>query len=310
MLLSLVFSFRNEEHNLTELVTRVNNAVASIDDINYEMIFVNDDSNDNSIELLKLLQDTYPIIIVNMSRRFGVTPCVLAGLAQTKGDAVIYMDSDLQDPPEIIPEMVNRYRKGAEVVHTTRVGRDGENKIKMFATKLAYKLINFFSDIELPENTGDFKLLSSKVVRHLLELKEYDPYMRGLSVWVGYRQDYVYYKREARFGGKTKFPLLSKGPIKEFVRGVTAYSASPLYFSLLLGGLTFILVIALIGYAIVTKWLGMAAAGASGILIAVAFFSGVMLVTNGIIGIYIAKIYYEVKNRPKFIINDVIKPNK
>jgi dolichol-phosphate mannosyltransferase len=307
-LLSLVFSFRNEEENLAELVQRVTAAVASIPDARCEMIFVNDDSTDRSLAILGELRQRFPITIVNMSRRFGVTPCVLAGFAQAKGDAVIYMDADLQDPPELIPRMVERFRDGAEVVHTTRTHREGESAAKMWLTKQAYRTINFFSDIPLPENTGDFKLLSRKVVGEILRLSEYDPYMRGLSVWVGYRQDYVLYRRQPRFKGETHMPLLGKGPVKEFIRGLTAFSAAPLYISLILGMFTCLISVGLIVYALVIKVAGLAAEGAPGILIAVAFFSGVILVTNGLMGIYIARIYYEVKQRPRYLIREVVPP--
>jgi len=308
MLLSVVFSFRNEEENIPELVRRVDSVTRTIDALDYELIFVNDASTDNSVEVLRSLQEEYPITIINMSRRFGVTPCVLAGFAHAKGDAVVYMDSDLQDPPELIPELVRKFREGADVVHTTRTDRYGESKIKMWLTKQAYRIINWFSDISLPENTGDFKLLSARVVKEILDLKEYDPYMRGLSVWVGYRQEVVTYKRQPRWRGKTKFPLLSKGPVKEFIRGLTAYSAAPLYLALLLGLGTIFLAAVLVCYAFVIKFLGIAAPGVSGLLISVAFFSGVILTTNGLIGIYIARIYYEVKGRPRYIISSIIKP--
>lgn len=226
MILSFVFSFRNEVENIPELVRRVVAVSESIKNLDYEMIFVNDASDDNSLELLIELQALYPITIVNMSRRFGITPCILAGFAIARGDAVVYMDSDLQDPPELVSVMVEKFRNGAEVVHTTRTERAGENRIKMWATNLAYSVINHFSDIELPCNTGDFKLLSSKVVKKILELNEYDPHMRGLSVWVGFQHEVVFYKRDPRSGGESKFPLLSKGPRNEFVRGLTAYSAA------------------------------------------------------------------------------------
>lgn len=212
--------------------------MATIADVRHEMLFVNDDSSDGSLRVLMALQEKHPITIINMSRRFGVTPCVMAGLAHAKGDAVIYMDTDLQDPPELIPQMVKKFRDGAEVVHTTRTHRDGENAIKMWVTKRAYQFINHFSEIYLPENTGDFKLLSRKVVQEILRLKEYDPYMRGLSVWFGYRQDIVLYRRESRWRGETKFPLFSKGPVREFVRGLTKgqWRCSEIIFSELKSG--------------------------------------------------------------------------
>jgi glycosyltransferase involved in cell wall biosynthesis len=310
MLLSLIFSFRNEQLNIPELVRRAAAACDLVADMKYELIFVNDASNDGSLELLIELKKNYPITIINMSRRFGVTPCVLAGMAYAKGDALIYMDSDLQDPPEIIPEMVEKYINGADVVHTTRTQREGEGLFKLWATKRAYSVINFFSDINLPENTGDFKLLSSRVVKKILELKEYDPYMRGLSVWVGFTQEFVFYKREPRFKGKTKFPVFSRGPLNEFVRGLTAYSAAPLYFSLFLGmAVTFIAVL-LITWAIITKMLGVSVPGISSVIVALSFFSGASLITNGFIGIYVAKIYYEVKGRPRYIVSNVIEHEK
>lgn len=306
MLFSIVFSFRNEEENLNELAQRVSAAMARVRDSTYEMIFVNDDSSDRSLEILAELRKKFPITIINMTRRFGVTPCVLAGFSHAKGDAVIYLDADLQDPPELIPQMIERFRSGAEVVHTTRTHRDGESAVKMWLTKRAYRVINMFSEIPLPENTGDFKLLSRRVVDEILRLSEYDPYMRGLSVWVGYKQEFVLYRRAARFGGETHMPLLGKGPVREFIRGLTAFSAAPLYISLIVGLFTSLVSVALILYAIATKLMGIAAEGAPGILIAVAFFSGIILITNGLMGIYIAKIYYEVKQRPRYLIREII----
>jgi glycosyltransferase involved in cell wall biosynthesis len=309
MLLSVIFSFRNEGANLEELVSRVDKAILNISEIKYELIFINDASTDNSLELLIQLAKKYPITIINMSRKFGVTPCVLAGFEYAKGDAIIYMDSDLQDPPELIGEMVSRFRNGAQVVHTTRTHREGEGIVKMALTKIAYKVINKFSEIKLPENTGDFKLLSAKVVNHILSLNEFDPYMRGLSIWVGYEQDYIFYTRQPRWAGKTKFPLLSRGPVLEFLRGMTAYSAAPLYMALLAGIVALIVAVLLMVYAIITKILNIAAPGTSSVLIAISFFGGMILITNGVMGIYISKIYYQVKQRPKFIIESILKSN-
>jgi dolichol-phosphate mannosyltransferase len=310
MLISIVFSFRNEEDNILELIKRIDAAMLSINDVTYEMIFVNDNSSDHSLTLLQRLQQQYPIVIINMSRRFGVGPCILAGFSYAKGDAVIYMDADLQDPPEIIPQMIERFRDGADVVHTTRSFREGEGAVKLYLTKKAYSIINFFSDLSLPENTGDYKLLSRKVVREILDLPERDPYLRGLSVWVGYRQDYILYRRNPRFSGKSKFPLLSKGPVLEFLRGLTGFSVEPLYISFFLGVLTSLFAVVLILYALSTKFLGIAVPGVSGVLIAVALFSGIILISQGIMGLYVARIYQQVQGRPRYMINDVILPPK
>lgn len=306
MLLSIVFSFRDEEQNIPELVRRVDAALHALPGVEHEMIFVDDASTDGSLALLRELRVRHPISIVRMSRRFGTTPCVLAGLSQARGDAVVYMDSDLQDPPELIPQLIEHFRAGAEVVHTVRTHREGEGWLKMLFTKAAYRLINLFSDVRLPENAGDFKLLSRKVVDEMLKLSEHDPYVRGLSVWVGYRQDTLPYRRERRFAGRTHFPLFGAGPWNEFIRGLTAFSAGPLYVALFLGLATCAIAAGLIVYALFTKFAGIATPGVSGILIAVALFNGVVLVTNGVIGLYVARIYNEVKGRPRYVIREII----
>lgn len=312
-LYSLVFSFRNEADNIPELVSRVSAVMEGIqtsnNDSSYEMIFVDDNSTDNSVELLKMLASQFPISVIQMSRRFGVAPCVLAGLAYAKGDAVIYMDSDLQDPPELIPQMIDLFLKGAEVVHTTRTHRDGEGWLKIWLTNRAYSIINYFSEIELPKNTGDFKLLSRRAVDEIQKMPEMDPYIRGLSVWVGFHQEFVYYRRDARFKGTTKFPLFGPGPIREFIRGLTAFSAAPLYVSFLFGIAASMFSVLLIIYAVISKLANVSAPGVSGVLIAVSFFSGIILVTNGAIGLYVARIYNEVKRRPKYIVKNVITRN-
>ena len=309
MLLSVVFSFRNEEGNISELVSRVSEVILGIEGMNYEIIFVNDSSTDRSFEILADLQNKYPITIINMSRKFGVMPCVLAGLKHTRGDIVVYMDSDLQDPPELIPELVKRHKNGAEVVHTTRAHREGESAFKMWLTSKAYRVINYFSSIELPVNTGEFKLLSRRAVDQILQLDEYDPYMRGLSVWIGFKQDYVFYSREKRHSGVTHFPIFGKGPVVEFIRGLTAYSATPLYMSLFIGLIASFVSVMIILFALVTKLIGISAPGASSTLITVAFFGGLILMSNGILGIYISKIYYETTGRPRYIIESIIKPD-
>ena len=162
--ISFVFSFKNEENNLEELIKRVDTSVKKLKNYNYELIFVNDASDDNSEKILENLQKTYPITIINMSRTFGVGPCVMAGFRHTDGDCIVYMDSDLQDPPEILEKLISEYESGADVVHTVRTERLGESKIKLILTKIAYKIINFLSDINLPSEAGDFKLISKKAL--------------------------------------------------------------------------------------------------------------------------------------------------
>lgn len=310
-LLSVVFSFRNEENNLADLVNRVSKAISNLNDWNYELIFVNDYSKDNSEKKLIELQKTHPIKIINMSRRFGTNHCVLAGFNNCSGDCIIYMDSDLQDPPEIIPKLIEKYEEGFEVVHTIRIKRLGESKIKLFMTSIAYKIINYFSSISLPINAGDFKLISRVAMNNLLDQKDYNPYIRGLSVWIGFKQGYVEYIREPRGAGKTKFPIFfSINPIEEFIRGITSHSLVPLYIGMVLGLITTFFSIVLICYAFISKLKGIAVPGTTSIIITISFFSGTILFTLGLIGIYIARIHEQTRGRTKYIIKNIIDYKK
>ena len=308
-LISFVFSFKNEENNLEELIKRVDTSVKKLKNYNYELIFVNDDSDDNSAKILENLQKTFPITLINMSRTFGVGPCVLAGFNHAKGDCVVYMDSDLQDPPELLDKLINKYENGADVVHTVRTERLGETKIKLLLTKIAYKLINFLSDINLPSEAGDFKLISKKALSKILDQKESRPYIRGLSVWGGFKQAYVEYVRKPRHEGKTKFPLFSAGPISQFINGVTAYSLKPLYLGIILGMISIVFSILLIFYAFYMKFTNLAVPGTAGIIITISFFSGIILLTIGITGLYIARIFEEVRGRDAYVIKSIKKSN-
>ena len=310
-LISIIFSFRNEEKNLTELVNRVSKVFTNIDNWNYELIFVNDSSTDNSEKLLTDLLSKYPITLINMSRRFGVSACVLAGFKNAKGDAIIYMDSDLQDPPELIKDLIDKHEKGADIVHTVRTKRLGESKIKLLVTNLAYRVINFFSDIPLPINAGDYKLISRRALNKILELKEFRPYIRGLSVWVGYKQDFVEYVRDARGHGKSQFSILfSSGPVNEFLTGLTAYSIKPLYVGIVLGFLAILVSIFLTIYTFYAKFNNITVLGSAGIIISISFFSGVILLSQGIIGLYIARIFEQVRGRSRYIIDSIKKSEK
>ena len=306
-LISIIFSFKNEEKNLNELIKRIEASFSKINNCKYELIFVNDCSEDKSEEILLDLQKNNPITIINMTRTFGVGPCVLAGFREAKGDAVIYMDSDLQDPPEIIPELIREHEKGAEIVHTVRTKRYGESSFKMLITKFAYKIINYLSDIPLPTEAGDFKLISRIALNKILSQNEFRPYIRGLSVWVGYKQSFVKYERQSRSDGESKFPLYSNGPITEFISGVTSYSLKPLYLGVLLGFFSLIFSVSLIIYALYAKYTAIAVLGSTGVIITISFFSGVLLLTIGIIGIYLARIFEQTKGRDQYVIKDVKK---
>ena len=305
-LLSIVFSFRNEEGNIGPLVKRISTTMEKIENWKYELIFVNDDSTDKSEQILIDLQKNYPIKLINMSRNFGIDPCVLAGFKNSSGDAVIYLHTDQQDPPEIIPDLIKKHEEGNEIVHTVRTKRKGEGKFRMFLTKIAYSVINTLSDINLPVQAGDYKLISKKALIEILKQKEFRPYVRGLSVWVGFKQDFVFYEREARGEGESKMPLLSAGPITDFINGVTSYSLKPLYLGIIFGFTSMIISFLLIIYALYLKLNNLAIPGSTSIIIAISFFSGILLFTLGIIGIYLARIFEQTKGREQYVIKEII----
>jgi polyisoprenyl-phosphate glycosyltransferase len=304
-LLSIVFSFRNEEGNIGPLIKRISTTMQKVENWKYELIFVNDDSTDKSEKILLDLQKEYPIKIINMSRKFGVDPCVLAGFRNTLGDAIIYLHTDQQDPPELIPNLIKKHEEGNEVVHTIRTKRLGEGKFRMFVTKIAYKTIHSLSDIDLPIQAGDYKLISRKALNEILKQKEFRPYIRGLSVWVGFKQDFVYYEREARGEGESKMPLLSSGPINDYILGVTSYSLKPLYLGIIFGFVSIIISFLLILYSLFLKFSNLAIPGSTSIIIAVSFFSGIILFSLGIMGVYLARIFEQTKGREQYIIKEI-----
>ena len=306
-LISFVFSFKNEEKNLEELVKRIDITIDKISNFNYELSFVNDNSTDDSEKILENLQTQFPITIINMSRTFGVGPCVLAGFKNANGDCIIYMDSDLQDPPEVVEKLIKEFENGADIVHTVRDKRLGETKSKLFITNIAYRIINFLSDIQLPVEAGDFKLISKRALSKILDQKEFRPYIRGLSVWVGFKQSFVKYVRDPRSSGDAKFPLLSAGPVTEFINGVTAYSLKPLYTGIILGFLTLLFSVCLILYALYMKLTNIAVPGTASIIITISFFSGIILFTLGIMGIYLARVFEEVRGRDRYVIKNIKK---
>ncbi|OGG94830.1 MAG: hypothetical protein A2527_12840 [Candidatus Lambdaproteobacteria bacterium RIFOXYD2_FULL_50_16] len=318
--LSVVFSFFNEENVLDELISRtrktLKDEIAQGNLISYELVFVNDQSSDGSMAILKREAAAgQDIVIVDMSRNFGVSECVLAGFSQTTGDVVVYMDADLQDPPEVISRMIAKWRsrEDLDVVYTTRITREGEHPLKMLITKFGYRFINRISDIYLPVDSGDFKLLTRRVVFEILKLHEQKPYIRGIVSWVGFKQEPVYYNRDARFDGRenTKFPVLSRRVIFGYLeRAMISFSDIPLKASLFLG--LFVSFGSFV-YGIIVfvmKYLGLHEPGWPSLMAAIVFLGGIQLSVLGIIGLYISTIFLQVKGRPIYIIREVIRPVK
>jgi glycosyltransferase involved in cell wall biosynthesis len=304
---SVVLSFRNEEAVIPELVARLQTAFAGAG-LDYELIFVNDASTDRSLVLLEEQRKTDPRIkVLNMSRRFGVAPCVIAGMRYARGDAVIYMDADLQDPPELIPDLVARWRAGADVVYTVRTERRGESRLKMAVTRAAYRAIRLASSLDLPVEAGDFKLLSRRVVDELLALEESELYLRGLVSWLGFEQVAVPYERQPRAGGATHFPLLrSWNPTASFLAAVTSFSHAPLFAFLGLGLAAGALAgLALLGMGVAA--LAGAAPSAAAALVAFGVLLWSTLVTGiGVVGLYLARVHREALGRPRYIVESAI----
>ncbi len=309
-LISVVLSFRNEAEVLPEMIRRQEAVFAGLG-LRYELIFVNDASTDASLEILLAAREKNPAVkILNMSRRFGNAPCVLAGFGKAKGDAVIYMDTDLQDPPELIPQLVQKWREGADIVHTTRTDRQGENALKMWLTRQAYRAINGVADITILQNTGDFKLISRRALNEILHMPEFDPFLRGLVSWVGFTQVQIWYQREARFAGETKYSLWSSlNPYKEFVRGITLFSTLPLYLALFMG-----MAVGLLAFLFMIGMLAVALWGSSGggltwdhlQLATTLLLGGIILFTVGILGIYVGRIHRESIRRPRYVIREFL----
>ncbi len=311
-ILSVVFSFRNEEDVLPELIKRVRAVLTQEQSkgviTSHELIFVNDDSTDNSKNILiEHSKEQEDIRIINMSRCFGVSPCVLAGMKYASGDAVVYMDTDLQDPPEVISDLLREWQseEDVDIVHTVRRSRKGESRFKLFITRIGYLILNKFSSLYLPVEAGDFKLLSSRAVEHLVKMREIHPFMRGLVCWLGFKQKYVKYDRDARFSGRSKFHVLSPKVLNNFFgSALISFSSAPLKIASFLGFLALIIDFVLMGYVFINYIQGNSIPRWTPLMIVVLFMGGVQLFCIGIMGVYLNSIYEQSKGRPNYIIKN------
>ncbi|MDO8303783.1 MAG: glycosyltransferase, partial [Sedimentisphaerales bacterium] len=245
------------------------------------------------------------IKVVTMSRVFGVSPCVMAGLEYSSGEWVVYMDADLQDPPEVIPHLIQKIRQdpSLDVVHTVRTRRDGEPALKLFVTAIGYAILNKFSSVSIPVEAGDFKLLSRRVVNQLVRLKEKRPFTRGLVSWVGFKQTFIPYKRDARFAGETHFSVFGPKVINNFFESaLISFSSAPLKLAIFFGLLAMLIDVAVMSHALFEKFSGHAVPGWTAMMIVMLFFSGVQLFSLGMIGLYLFGIYEQTKDRPNYIV--------
>ena len=302
LLLSVVVPVFKEEANINPFLERL---IPVLDEINleYEVIFSMDPSSDGTEKIIIAhLEQNSQIKLLKFSRRFGQAMSALAGIEYSSGDAVVVIDVDLQDPPELIKTMVQKWREGYDVVMAQRRSRQGETWVKRLVSYLGYKLINRIADVKIPQNTGDFRLMSRRVVREIVRLKEMNGFLRGLSAVVGFKQICIPFDRDARFSGKGNYNQFF-GSIRIGLNGIFGFSNFPLtlstQFGFIVAGLSFLVAIA---YLILKIWGVPFPMGNPTIVIIVLFLGGVQLISVGILGEYIGRIYEEVKERPKYIV--------
>ena len=301
--LSVVAPVFNESATLPEFYRRVRQAMEGLGD-SWELVLVDDGSRDESAQIIRqlALEDPHvrPVIF---ARNFGHQLAVTAGLDYSRGQAVVIIDSDLQDPPEVILDMVARWREGYEVVYAVRTEREGETWFKLFTASLFYRIIYRITDVDIPLDTGDFRLMDRKVVDVLNSMRERHRFLRGMSVWVGFRQTGVPYKRAARFAGETKYPL--KKMVKFASDAITGFSYFPLQLATYIGFISAVLSILAIPVVVAMRLAGSQAFfGQASALIAVLFLGGVQLISLGILGEYIGRLYDEARGRPLYIVRD------
>jgi dolichol-phosphate mannosyltransferase len=299
-LLSVVSPMHNEEGNARALYERV---VAAVGDVPFELVLTDDGSRDGTPAILEeLAAADQRVKVISLSRNFGHQAALTAGLDHAKGDVVVMMDSDLQDPPEVIPEMVQRWREGAEVVYAVRQSRAGETRFKQLTAKWFYRLLQRMSQIELPLDAGDFRLMDRRALDALLAMPERNRFLRGMTVWVGFTQTAVIYERAARGAGDTKYTL--NRMMRFALDATTSFSHTPLQLATLLGFVISALALIAIPLVVIARLNNVFFPGISSTLVAILLLGGIQLITVGIIGEYVGRIYDEVKNRPLYVVRE------
>ena len=302
--ISVVVPVFNEIEVIDACHARLTSVMAGIDGYTYELVFIDDGSTDRTHErLLELQAGDLHLKVVKFSRNFGHQVAVTAGVDEADGDAIVVIDADLQDPPEVIPEMVVKWQEGFDVVYGVRKRRVGESRMKLWTAAAFYRLLRAFTNIEIPVDVGDFRLISARAADYLRQLRENDRFVRGLVSWVGFKQVGVAYERDSRLAGETKYPL--RKMMKFAVDGITSFSNMPLKLASWLGYLTSFLAFAYLVSVFVQRAMGQTVEGWATIMVAMLFLGGVQLICIGIIGEYIGRIFNETKSRPLYVIESV-----
>ncbi|TDK55421.1 glycosyltransferase [Bacillus salipaludis] len=308
---SIVVPVYNEEAVIHETYRRLTEVMRSTGE-SYELLFVNDGSRDRTADIIKEFSEKDPaVILVDFSRNFGHQIAITAGMDHSKGRAVVVIDADLQDPPELILEMIGKWKQGYDVVYAKRTKRKGETFLKKYTAKLFYRFLHSMTDIDIPLDTGDFRLLDRKVCDQMNNLQEKNRFVRGLVSWVGFKQIAVEYERDERLAGESKYPL--KKMLKLSMDGITSFSYKPLKLASFAGAglsvigffyLFIVLYLKLFTHTTITGW--------SSLIVIQLLFNGFILFILGITGEYIGRIYDESKHRPLYIVQEIYqkKPEK
>ncbi len=305
-LLSVVVPVYNEQEVIGETVKRLVGVLDGMS-VDYEVVFVNDGSQDGTLSVLRpLCEADARLKLVNFSRNFGHQIAITAGMDMTRGDAVVVIDADLQDPPEVIPGMFEVWKQGYEVVYGKRVSREGETFFKKFTARVFYRFMARMTEVDMPVDTGDFRLIDRRVVDALRRIPERNRYVRGIVSWLGFRQYAYEYERHERFAGQTKYPL--KKMLKLASDGLVSFSVKPLRWILGTGIVLSVLSVLYLLYVLIASLCGaaMLSAGLYALLGFITLLLGVVMISLGVLGEYVGRIYDEAKARPLYIVSDTV----
>jgi polyisoprenyl-phosphate glycosyltransferase len=297
-LVSVASPMHDEEDTVARFHARV---VAALEDVPFELVIADDGSRDRTAaELARLAEEDDRVKVVTLSRNFGHQAALTAALEHTSGDVVVMLDGDLQDPPEVIPEMVERWRQGADVVYAVRSRREGETAFKRTTASWFYRLFRRMADIDLTPESGDFRLMDRRPLDVLLAMPERNRFLRGMSVWVGFTQTAVTFEREPRTAGRTKYTL--RRMLRFSFDAITSFSHRPLQFATLLGFVFSALAFLAIPLTVVARYTNIYERGVPTTIVIVLLLGGIQLICVGIIGEYVGRIYDEVKHRPLYVV--------
>jgi dolichol-phosphate mannosyltransferase len=307
--ISVIIPIHNEEKNISELYNRLTDSVSKITQ-NYELVFINDGSKDNSLMgLISLSKKNNRVFYINLSRNFGHQIAVTAGLDLCRGQTIVVIDGDLQDPPELIPDLYSKLKEGYEVVYARRSGREGESIFKKVTAKVFYRTLNKLTSIDIPVDTGDYRIMDRKIVDHLKQMPEQNKFLRGQIAWLGFKQTQLLFSRDKRKYGKTSYSISKMFHFA--IDGITSFSDKPLIMVSKLGFFISFISVIIILYAIFSHFvLNRTIDGWTSLIISSMFIGGVQLISIGIIGEYIRRINKNVQKRPLYIIEDTNFNNK